>query len=192
MTDNCTISLRTDCIMENAAAQRKVPGAHMLLHRESKRAAQLPALARDRRHPVNASPLVGSTFDPQPGPSMRRHLALFALLALAVSAPAALSAQDSNAVKQDRKEVRHDRRELRGDRRDIRHDTKDIRQDRREVRQDWKNGDTTEARREARDLRQDRGDWRHDVRDARRDRRDLRQDRKDLHQDKQEKQDSTE
>jgi len=60
---------------------------------------------------------------------MRRHLALFALLALAVSAPAALSAQDSNAVKQDRKEVRHDRRELRGDRKAIRHDTKDIRQD---------------------------------------------------------------
>ncbi len=60
---------------------------------------------------------------------MRRHLALFAVLAL--SAPVVLSAQDSNDVKHDRKEVRHDRRELRGDRKDIRHDTKDIREDRR-------------------------------------------------------------
>jgi hypothetical protein len=69
---------------------------------------------------------------------MRRHIALFAVLAL--SAPVVLSAQDSNDVKHDRKEVRHDRRELRGDRKDIRHDTKDIREDRREVRQDLKNG----------------------------------------------------
>src|SRR5437764_10247827 len=52
---------------------------------------------------------------------MRRLFALFAVLALAASAPRVLSAQDSNAVKQDRKEVRHDRRELRGDRKDIRH-----------------------------------------------------------------------
>jgi hypothetical protein len=43
MTDNCMISLQTDCIIKNAAAQRKVPGAHVLLHREPKRATQLPA-----------------------------------------------------------------------------------------------------------------------------------------------------
>src|SRR2546426_9211613 len=78
---------------------------------------------------------------------MRRHVALFAALALAVSAPRVLSAQDSNDVKQDRKEVRHDRRELRGDRKDIRHDTRDIRQDRREVRQDLKSGDPGADRR---------------------------------------------
>ncbi len=60
---------------------------------------------------------------------MRRHIALFVVLAL--GAPVVLSAQDSNEVKHDRKEVRHDRRELRGDRKDIRHDTKDIREDRR-------------------------------------------------------------
>jgi hypothetical protein len=40
MTDNCMISLQIDCIIKNAAAQRKVPGAHVLLHREPKRAAQ--------------------------------------------------------------------------------------------------------------------------------------------------------
>ena len=77
---------------------------------------------------------------------MRRHIAVFALLALAVSAPAVLSAQDSGAVRQDRKEVRRDRRELHRDRRDIRHDTKDIRQDRRDVRQDVKEGDVKDAR----------------------------------------------
>jgi hypothetical protein len=45
MTDNCMISLQNDCIIENAAAQRKVPGAHVLLHREPKRAAQRRARA---------------------------------------------------------------------------------------------------------------------------------------------------
>ena len=53
---------------------------------------------------------------------MRRRFAVFAVLALAVSAPRVLSAQDSNEVKQDRKEVRHDRRELRGDRKDVHED----------------------------------------------------------------------
>jgi hypothetical protein len=43
MTDNCMISLQNYCILKNAAAQRKVPGAHVLLHREPKRATQLPA-----------------------------------------------------------------------------------------------------------------------------------------------------
>ena len=81
---------------------------------------------------------------------MRRLLAVFAVLALAVSAPRVLSAQDSSAVKQGHKEVRRDRRELRGDRKDIRHDTRDIRQDRRDVRQDLKQGDTADARRSCR------------------------------------------
>jgi len=43
MTDNCMICLQNACIVKNAAAQRKVPGAHVLLHREPKRAAQVPA-----------------------------------------------------------------------------------------------------------------------------------------------------
>ncbi len=73
---------------------------------------------------------------------MRRLFAVFAVLALAVSAPRILSAQDSSEVKQDRKEVRQDRRELRGDRKDIRHDTRDIRQDRRDVRHDLKKDET--------------------------------------------------
>src|SRR2546430_2229717 len=94
---------------------------------------------------------------------MRRLIAIFAVLALAVSAPRVLSAQDSSDVQQDRKEVRHDRREVRGDRREVRHDTRDIRQDRRDVRQDVKAGDTTDARRDARDLRRDRRDRRHAV-----------------------------
>jgi ketosteroid isomerase-like protein len=138
---------------------------------------------------LTSGPVPGSHLRPQPGKRMRRHIALFAVLALAVSVPAVLSAQDSSDVKRDRKEVRHDRRELRRDRRDVRHDTKDIRQDRRDVRQDLKNGDTTDARRDRRDLRQDRRDRRHHVRDARGDRRDLRHDRKDVHEDQ--KKDST-
>ena len=43
MTDNCLICLQNDCIMKNAAAPRKVPGARVLLHREPKRAARLRA-----------------------------------------------------------------------------------------------------------------------------------------------------
>ena len=65
---------------------------------------------------------------------MRRVLTLFALLAIALSAPAALSAQDSGDVHQDKKDVRHDRRELHSDRKDIRHDPKDIHQDRPDTR----------------------------------------------------------
>ncbi len=174
MTDNCMISLQNVCVIKTRRHSGKCPEPTCccIVNRN-----ELPSFARRAR-------VTGVTLMP-------RCVAIFAVLALAVSAPAALSAQDSNAVKQARKEVRHDRRELHGDRKDIRHDTKDIRQDRREVRQDLKNGDTTEARREARDLRQDRRDRRHDVRDARRDRRDLRQDRKDVYEDKQEKKDST-
>ena len=43
MTDNCISYLQSDCTMKTAAAQRKVPGAHALLHREPKRAAQFRA-----------------------------------------------------------------------------------------------------------------------------------------------------
>jgi hypothetical protein len=35
--------LQNDCITKNAAARRKVPEAHVLLHREPKGAAQLRA-----------------------------------------------------------------------------------------------------------------------------------------------------
>ena len=69
---------------------------------------------------------------------MRGRFALLTAVALALSLPAVVSAQDAgdSAGKKDRKEVRHDRRELRGDRRDIRHDSKDIHQDRKDLRQD--------------------------------------------------------
>jgi hypothetical protein len=133
---------------------------------------------REMRHALNAPGRITSQLRTSTGDLMRRHLTCCVLLALAVGAPPALSAQGTGDTSQARKEVRRDRRELRGDRRDIRHDTRDIRQDRRDVRQDVRAGDLTDARRDRRDLRQDRRDRRHDVRDARRDRRDLIQDHK--------------
>src|SRR3989454_8025686 len=84
---------------------------------------------------------------------MRRHIALFAALALALSAPAVLSAQESGGAKPARKDARHDRRDVRRDRKDIHQDTKDIHQDRKDVRddrkdirEDVKNGDLKDAR----------------------------------------------
>jgi len=46
MTNNCIICLRNDCMMKNAAARRKVPGAQVLLHREPKKPSSFARRAR--------------------------------------------------------------------------------------------------------------------------------------------------
>src|SRR5882762_5727861 len=72
MTDNRIICFTSTCMIENAAAQRKVPGARLQLHRAPKgsglagsgvlpeRAAPGSAYLCDPHHAVNTLPVVGS------------------------------------------------------------------------------------------------------------------------------------
>src|SRR6266850_5827196 len=72
MANNCITCFTNSCMINNAAAQRKVPGAHLQLHRAPKRsglggsgalperAAPSSAYVCDPHHAVTTLPVVGS------------------------------------------------------------------------------------------------------------------------------------